>query len=193
ASRLGNGSLQINMPMSASLRGEIGPNGVPQSLSGRIVADAGSIGDADNADGRLDIDRAEFKINWDGASRILAVPFQILSGGNRITLLGQVEAPAQAPGPWLFRIGGGTVVLNASGVQSDPLILNRIAVSGQFDPIKKRFVVGQGDIGNADVGLALSGNADYSSGEVRLATGLAVTRMSADDLKRLWPVFIVPK
>ena len=193
ASRLGNGSLQINMPMSASLRGEIGPNGVPRSLSGRIVADAGSISDTDNADGRLDIDRAEFKINWDGASRILAVPFQILSGGNRITLLGQVEAPAQAPGPWLFRIGGGTVVLNAPGVQSDPLILNRIAVSGQFDPIKKRFVVGQGDVGNADVGLALSGNADYSSGEMRLATGLAVTRMSADDLKRLWPVFIVPK
>jgi len=193
AGRLGNGSVQINLPLSASLRGEIGPNGVPQSLTGRIVADAGSIGDADGADGTIDIDHAEFKVSWDGTSRVLAVPFQILSGGNRITLFGQVEAPAQAPGPWLFRIGGGSVVLNSPGTQSEPLILNRIAVAGQFDPVKKRFTVDQADLGNGGVGLALSGNMDYSSGEPRLATGLAVTRMSVDDLKRLWPVFIVPK
>ena len=193
ASRLGDGSLQINMPVSASLRGEIGPNGVPQSLTGRIVADAGSIGDADAADGRVDIDRAEFKINWDAATGLLSVPFQILSGGNRITLLGEVQAPPQTPGPWLFQIGGGTVLLNSPGIQGDPLILNRIAVTGMFDPVKKRFVVDHGDVGNADVGVALSGNADYSSGDLRLTAGLAATRMSADAMKRLWPIFIIPK
>ncbi len=193
ASRFGDGSLQINVPLSASLRGEIGPNGVPQSLTGRIVANAGSINDSDNTDGRVDIDRAEFKINWDAASRVLAVPFQILSGGNRITLLGEVEAPPQTGGPWLFRIGGGTVVLNSLAVQGDPLILNRIAVTGLFDPVKKRFVVDHGDLGNTDVGVALSGNADYSSGELRLTAGLAATRMSADAMKRLWPVFVIPK
>ncbi len=127
---------------------------MPQSLTGRIVADAGFISDADDADGRLDIDHAEFKFNWDAASRVLSVPFQIMSGGNRITLLGQVEAPAQRAGPWLFKIGGGTVVLDSPARQGDPLILNRIAVSGQFDPVKKRFVVDQGDIGNTDVGVA---------------------------------------
>jgi Protein of unknown function len=200
ASRLGDGSLQINMPLSASLRGEIGPNGVPQSLSGRIVADAGSISGDNEADGRLDIDRAEFKIDWDAASRVLSVPFQILSGGNRITLLGQVEAPASAPGPWLFKIGGGTVLLTSQNPQGsspatpgDALILNRIAVSGQFDPVKKRFVIEQGDLGNTDLGVAMSGIADYSSGELRLATGLAATRMPADALKKLWPVFVSPK
>jgi hypothetical protein len=193
ASRLGDGSLQINVPLSASLRGVIGPNGVPQSLEGQVVTGAGSIGGSNDADGQLDIDHAEFKINWDGASRMLAVPFQILSGGNRITLLGQVEAPAQAPGPWQFRIGGGTVVLNAPTEQSDPLILNRIDVNGQFDPVKKRFTIDHGDIGNTDVGVALSGNADYSAGDLHLTTGVAVTGMSTDALKRLWPVFVVPK
>ena len=193
ASRLGDGSLQINLPLSASLRGEIGPNGVPQTLTGRIVADAGSINDADDSDGRLDIDRAEFKIDWDAASRILSVPFQILSGGNRITLLGQVEAPAAAPGAWLFKIGGGTVVLAAPNGAGDPLILNRVVMSGQFDPVKKQFVIAQGDLGNTDVGVAMSGTADYSSGDLHLATGVAVTRMPADALKRLWPVFVSPK
>ena len=192
-SRFGDGSLQFNVPLSASLRGVIGPNGVPQSLTGRVIAGAGYLDDGNSADGRLDLDSAEFKINWDGGSRVLTVPFQILSGGNRITLLGQVEAPAQAPGPWQFRIGGGTVVLNAQEGQGDPLVLNDIRVSGQFDPVKKRFVVDQSEIGNGDVGVAMSGNADYSGGDVRLAAGLAATRMSADALKRLWPVFIVPK
>ena len=193
ASRLGDGTLQFNVPMSASLRGVIGPNGVPQTLTGRVAADAGYFNDGESADGRIDLDHAEFKINWDAGSRVLTVPFQILSGGNRITLLGQVEAPAQTPGPWQFRIGGGTVVLNSSTGQGDALVLNNIAVSGQFDPVKKRFVVYQSEIGNGDVGVAMSGNADYSSGELRLAAGLAATRMSADALKRLWPVFVVPK
>jgi len=192
ASRLGDGSLQIDMPLSASLHGEVGPNGVPQSLTGRIVADAGFINDANGDDGRLDIDHAEFKIDWDAASRLLSVPFHVISGGNRITLLGQVEAPAAAPGPWLFKVGGGTVVLGAPA-SGDPLILNRIAVSGQFDPVKKRFVIDQGDLGNADMGVAMSGTADYSSGDLRLAAGLAATRMSTDSLKRLWPVFVSPK
>ncbi len=193
AARLGDGSLQVSTPVSASLRGEIGPDGVPQSLSGRVVADAGSIGDDNDSDGRVSIDRAEFNVTWDAASRSLSVPFQILSGGNRITLLGQVEAPAQSPGPWQFKFGGGTVVLTAADGQGDPLIVNRIAVSGGFDPVRRRFVVDEGDIGNADLGVALSGSADYSSGDLHLAAGVAATRMPADSLKRLWPAFVAPK
>jgi len=193
ASRFGDGSLQVEMPLSASLRGVIGPNGVPQSLTGRVVVDSGYLNDSDGDDGRIDVDHAEFKINWDAESRVLTVPFQILSGGNRITLLGQVEAPAQSPGPWLFHVGGGTIVLNSPDQQGAPLVLNNIALSGQFDPVKKRFLVGQSEIGNGEVGVAMSGNLDYSTGSPRLAAGLAATRMSADALKRLWPVFIVPK
>ena len=53
ASRLGDGTLQLNVPLSASLRGVIGPNGVPQSLTGRVVADAGYLNDDEGDDGRL--------------------------------------------------------------------------------------------------------------------------------------------
>jgi hypothetical protein len=192
AFRLGDGTLEVDLPVSASLRGEIGPNGVPQGLVGRIVADGGFIGDGDSSDGRLEIDRAEFKINWDAASRMLEVPFQILSGNNRLTLLGQAEAPAQPQGSWAFKITGGSAVLNApSG--GEPLILDRIGVVGRFDSASKRLTISQGDIGNADVGVAMSGNADYSSGSLRLATGLAATRMNSEALKKLWPTFVAPK
>ena len=193
ASRVDDGTLEVDLPLSASLRGEIGPNGVPQTLAGRIVADAGSISDGDSTDGRLDIDRAEFKINWDAASRLLEVPFQILSGNNRFTLLGQMEAPAQPQGSWAFKITGGSAVLHAPSGQSEPLILNRISVAGRVDPLNRRLTISQGDVGNADLGVAMSGNADYSSGNLRLAAGVAATRMTSDALKKLWPTFVAPK
>ena len=193
ASRLDDGTHQIDLPLSASLRGEIGRNGVPQALVGRIVANAGTISDGDSSDGRIEIDRAEFKINWDAASRLLEVPFQIVSGNNRFTLLGQVEAPAQPQGSWGFKIAGGSVVLSTPAASGEPLVLNRIEVIGRFDPSSKRLTINHGDVGNADLGVAVSGNADYSNGNLRIATGLAATRMSSDALKKLWPVFVAPK
>ena len=130
-------------------------------MSGRIVAEAGFISDAHDEDGRLTIDRGEFKLDWDAANHILSVPLQILSGGNRITLIGRVDAPEEASGNWAFKIGGGTVVLTSPGASGDPLVLNRVAVSGRYDATKRRLVVDEGDIGNTDVGVALSGNLDF--------------------------------
>src|ERR1019366_7958429 len=117
---------------------EIGPDGLPQNFTGRIVADAGSIGDAADKDSLVAIDRAAVKLNGNAQSQILSVPFQILSGGNRITLLGQIEAPKETGGTWQFKIGGGTVVLNTSNAGGEPLVLNRIAVGGRYDAAKQR-------------------------------------------------------
>jgi Protein of unknown function len=193
ASRLDNGNLHIDMPLSASMSGEIGPDGLPQDFTGRIVADAGSIAESDDGKGRIPIDRAEFKLNWDAENRVLSVPFQILSGGNRITLLGQVEAPQETGGTWRFKIGGGTVVLNPFGGSSEPLVLNRIAISGHYDAAKQHLAVDEGDVGNTGVGIAMSGSLDLAGGNIRVAAGLAGTRMPLDAFKRLWPVFIQPK
>ena len=192
AARLDNPGLRIDTPLSVGMTGEIGPDGLPQTLAARIVVDAGSVGDAADDEGRIPIDRAEIKLNWDSATRVLSVPVQFLSGGNRITVLGQIEAPEAADGVWQFKVGGGTVVLGSIGSITEPLVLNRIAVSGRYDAAKKRFFIDEGDIGNTGVGIAMSGNIDFS-GNPRLAAGFAGTRMSAELLKRLWPVFIVPK
>jgi Protein of unknown function len=193
ASRFDDGKLQINMPLSASLSGEIGPDGLPQTLTGRIVADTGSFGDTADADSRISFERAEFKLQWDAEHRVLSVPFQILSGGDRMTLMSQVQVPTEAGGIWQFKVGGGTVVLKAADAASEPLVLNRIAVSGHYDAGKQRLVLDEGDIGNSGVGVAMSGNVDFSGGAAHLAAGLAGTRMPVDALKRLWPPFLSPK
>ena len=173
--------------LSATLHGEIGPDGVAAKLVRTDRRRCRFVGDAHDEDGRLALDRAEIQFNWDAANRVLSVPFQILSGGNRITLIGRVDAPEEASGNWAFKIGGGTVVLTAPGTSGDPLVLNRIAVSGRYDATKRRLVVDEGDFGNSDVGVAMSGNLDLS-GEPRLAVGVAGTRMPVDSLKRIWPV-----
>jgi len=85
-------------------------------------------------------------------------------------------------------------VLNASAPASEPLVLNRIAVSGRYDAGKQRLVVDEGDIGNSGVGVAMSGSMDFAAaGGAHLAAGIAGTRMPADALKRLWPAFVAPK
>jgi len=192
ASRLDDQSIKIDTPLSASVSGEIGPDGLPQVLSGRIVADAGFLGDA-NSDDQLAIERAEFKFNWDAGTRLLSMPLQILSGGDRFTLVARVEAPEQTSGVWSFSIGGGAIVLAGSGETSEPLVLNRIALSGRYDAAKDRLIVEEGDIGNSNVGVALSGTVDWSAGSPHLTAGFAGTRMPVDSLKRMWPVFVVPK
>ena len=191
AGRVGDGSMETNLPLSASLRGEIGADGVPQSLTGRIVADAGFFSSGD--DGRIDLDRAEIKLDWDAASRVLTMPIQIISAQNRMTLMGQLHAPDQIGGLWAFRVGGGSIVLNPSANAGDALVLNRIAVTGRYDASKKVLVIDNGDIGNGDIGVAISGKAEPANGDIRLVAGVAATKMPVESLKRLWPVFVTPK
>ena len=192
--RLDDGNVQVDGTLSASIDGEIGPDGLPQIATARLVAETGSIGYANDDDSRLTFDRAEFKLNWEAGTRLLSVPFQILSGGARITLLGQIEVPPEAGGIWSFKIGGGTIVLTTPGAASDPpLVLNRIAVSGRYDAGKQRFIMDEGDIGNTSVGVAMSGNMDFSGGAARLTAGFAGTRMPVESLKRIWPIFINPQ
>ena len=193
AARLDDGNLEANLPLSASLRGEIGPDGVPHAWpAGSSPIPASSATPTTPTAASISTMPSSSSIGMRRTAS-WSVPFQIISGGNRITLLSEVRAPEQAGGIWLFKIGGGTIVLNSPNLAGDPLVLNRIAFSGQFDPANKRFMVEGGDIGNTDVGVAMSGKADYSSGDLRLAAGVAATRMSVDALKRLWPVFVAPK
>jgi Protein of unknown function len=193
ALHLGDGNVETTLPLSASVHAEIGTDGVPRNLTGRIIAGAGYFNDVRDPSGRVQLDHAEFKFNWDFAQRLLSVPFQIVSGPNRLTLLGEVEVPSQPGAEWYFKIGGGSALLATPGDANDPLVLNRIAVTGSFDPTKKRLVVDEGDFGNADVSVFMSGNVDYSGGDLRMNAGFAGKRMSVENLKRLWPVFVDPK
>jgi Protein of unknown function len=191
ALRLKDLTYSADLPLSGELKGELGRDGLPTYFRGKIAAGAGSIIDSDTPDYPMGIDSAEMNVEWDSARRVLVAPFKIIAGANRITLLAHLEPPNDNVSDWQLGLSGGTIVLD--GIDSEPpLIFNRIAIGMRFDTDKKRVLLTQADISNGEIGIAGTGNVDYS-GEARLQLGFAGTPMTASALKRMWPALIVPE
>jgi hypothetical protein len=193
AMRIGDGQYEPDMPVSANVRADIGPDGMPQMLGGRVLMDKGFIVDTEEPLAKIAIDRAEFSLEWDAARKALMVPFQVISGGNRLTLLTRVEAPRKPGDAWEMTTTGGAVVLASAADDPAPLVLDRFVLRLRVDSHKQRIDVEQGELGNRQVSVALSGNLDYSGDEPRLALGIAGNRMPVAAMKHLWPAMIAPK
>ncbi|MBR1149157.1 DUF3971 domain-containing protein [Bradyrhizobium sp. JYMT SZCCT0428] len=191
AMRVKDLTYSANLPLSGELKGELGRDGLPTYFRGKLTAGAGHIIDSDTPDYPMAIDAAEMNVEWDSARRVLVAPFKIISGANRVTLLGHLEPPNGTTTEWQAGLSGGTIVL-AGNEGEQPLIFNRIAIGMRFDTDRKRFLLTQADISNGEIGVAGTGSVDYS-GEARLQLGFAGTPMSAAALKRMWPVLIVPE
>ena len=192
ALRLDEGNFNCDLPISATLRAELGPDSMPQLIEGRIFAGAGTVGDPSEG-GSFRIDKAEVTLDWDAMRRSLVMPFQVLAGGNRITLLSQFEAPRAEGDPWRVTLTGGSIVLASVEADQAPLVLNRILLRAKYDLARKRLELEQGEIGGPAMSLAFSGNADFAGSEPRLAGGFAGTQMTGLAAKRIWPAFIAPK
>jgi AsmA-like C-terminal region/Protein of unknown function len=180
-----------DLPLSGELKGELGRDGVPTYLRGKVTAGAGHLIDSDTPDYPMPIDSAEMSVEWDAGRRVLVAPFKVVSGANRITLLGHLEPPNGATTEWQAGLSGGTILL-AGTDNEPPLIFNRISIGMKFDTDRKRVLLTQADISNGEIGIAGTGSIDYAN-EARLQLGFAGTPMSASALKRMWPILIVPE
>jgi hypothetical protein len=193
ALRVGDGQFEPDLPVSAKIRADIGPDGMPRMVDGRILMERGHIVDLDEPLSKIMIDRAEFSLDWDSTRRALLVPFQVVAGGNRMTLFAQVDAPRESGGQWNMKVTGGTVVLAAATNDPSPIVLNRFLLRMRLDPEKQRIEIEQGEVGNMDIGLLVSGRVDLANGDPRLDIGIAGSRMSVAAMKRMWPAFMAPK
>ena len=201
AARLNLGNFDVDLPLSASVRAEISPEGIPQQVQGQLVADAGTIVDREYEKVSLNIDHADFRFNWDAQRHTLIVPFQVQSGGNQFTMRATLEAPPEQNGVWLLGVTRGDAVIDpiiiAPGASSDDegIAINRLAVRARIDTNRKRFELEQGDFSRVDtrpshnIGIAVTGSLDFAGAEPHAAFGVAGTRMPVSALKRLWPIF----
>src|SRR6478736_4693977 len=201
AARLNLGNFDVDLPLSASVRAEISPEGIPQLVQGQVVADAGTIVDREYEKVSLNIDHADFRFNWDARRHSLVVPFQVQSGGNQFTMRATLEAPPEQDGVWLLGVTRGDSVIDpiiiAPGASSDDegIAINRVAVRARIDTNRKRFEIEQGDLSRVDtrpshnLGIAVTGSLDFAGAEPHAAFGVAGTRMPVSALKRLWPIF----
>src|SRR3954449_11500725 len=191
AMRVKDLTYSAELPLSGELKGELGRDGLPTYFRGKVTAGAGNLIDSDTPDYPMPIDSAEMSVEWDAGRRVLVAPFKVVSGANRITLLGHLEPPNGATTEWQAGLSGGTILL-AGTDNEPPLIFNRIAIGMKFDTDRKRVVLTQADISNGEIGIAGTGSIDYAN-EARLQLGFAGTPMSASALKRMWPILIVPE
>ncbi|HWP26281.1 MAG TPA: DUF3971 domain-containing protein [Xanthobacteraceae bacterium] len=193
--QIGDGQFHSMLPISAEIRAEIAPNGMPQQVRGRIVA-SGYLGHQRNPDGLIPIDLADVRLDWNATRGTLQAPFQLVSGANRLTLYAELMPPLQRDGIMLLSVRGGMVVLDLMPPEREQLVLKRIAVRLRHDLAKQRIELEQADLGTDDgrnVGLAISGSLDYSRDDPHLSFGLAGVHLSVPALKRLWPPFVSPK
>jgi len=204
ALRLGEGAIETDLPLSASVRAEFTPDGTLQAARGQLIADAGFIRDPHDAAVRLPIEHADIRFAWDRRQQAIVVPFQIQSGGNQITLLARIEPMLEQSGVWSLTVDRGDPVIDpiilAAGAQADDerFALNRATLRARIDTVRRRIDVVQGDLGRTDVrpthniGVAITGSLDLSDAEPRLAFGIAGTRMPVSVMKRLWPIMVAP-
>jgi hypothetical protein len=178
--------------ISATLRAEVAPDGMPEIASGHFVMVNGALKDPSSPDTHVPIDRAEMTVDWSNAQHALAVPFQLVSGGTRFTLMARAEAPRDPAGAWTLGLSGGSVVLTPADPGDEPVLLNRIMVRGRFDPVAQRLKIEQGEASGKGVGLAMSGMLDFSTPDPRLAIGLASRKLTFAAFKQLWPPFVNP-
>src|SRR6266480_3197022 len=145
ALRLKDLTYSADLPLTGELKGELGRDGLPTYFRGKISAGAGTIIDSDTPDYPMGIDSAEMNVEWDSGRRVLVAPFKIISGPNRITLLGHLEPPNDSIPEWQLGFSGGTILL--AGIDNEPpLIFNRIAIGLRFDTDKRRVLLTQADI-----------------------------------------------
>ena len=127
AMRLNEGGIDADLPLSASIRADILPDGTPQVVQGQLYRERRHHCRSRRSRTRdVDIDHAEFRFNWDARRRSLIVPFQMQSGGNQFTLRATLEAPADQSTAWLLTVMRGDPVI-------DPVILAAgVARSGRL-------------------------------------------------------------
>ena len=192
AMRVDGGQIETDAQISAMLRAEFAQDGTPQFASGRILVGPGSFVDVGDPEAMITIDRAEMQLDWNAARRILAMPFQVVSGATRINFMAQAEAPPDFNGSWGVNLSSSSVVLAPTSPNEEPLVLNRILVRSRIDPVARRLNIDQAEVAGKGVGVAMSGNLDYSGSDPRLNIGMAARKLPLAAFKQMWPAFVTP-
>src|SRR5207245_2715891 len=107
-----------------------------------------------------------------------------------VMLAMRVEGPYEPDLPLSGRIRAD---IGPDGIPQ--MLAGRLVADNGFliAPDKQRIDVLQGDIGNMDVGVAISGNLDFSTPDPRLTLGVAANRMTVAALRKIWPFCVTPK
>ena len=134
ALRMADSKLRSDTLVSASIDSDIAPDGTPQTLSGSIFAQGGSIGNPDEPGHHIPITSAEFGLDWDIARRTLRMPFKVTAGAARFTLRSEFAAPRFPAAPGCLRSAADGSCSIRWRPRTNRLVLKRVVMRGNIDP-----------------------------------------------------------
>ena len=70
AARLGDGTIESNLPLSASLRADFASDGSVKQARGQILASGGEIHDTRDPSSKVTVEHADIRFTWDGAHAV---------------------------------------------------------------------------------------------------------------------------
>jgi len=123
ALRLNESDLEVELPLSASVRAEISSDARCNGCRDRWSPMRHRHRSRRRTDQCEDRSRRH-PLQLDARQRALVIPFQVQAGGNQFTLRAALEAPADQSGVWLFSMARGDPVI-------DPIILSSAGKSDE--------------------------------------------------------------
>ncbi len=141
------------------------------------------------------VDGGLVTINYDGAARRFTLaPSTIVSGKSRVTLVGEMtsETGSEGAAVWPFKIRAREGTLAAEDFRLPSMPLESASAEGVVIPSTGIIKLNSAAVRAGGAGGRLSGEVTASLGAISARFEGALTPMTADTLKTLWPKVLAP-
>ncbi|MDQ2065389.1 DUF3971 domain-containing protein [Xinfangfangia sp. CPCC 101601] len=192
----------LDAPISGRMIGELGPEGRLKGFEGALSLGAGEMRPAPDA-APVAFDRAGLALRYDpeqqrvtlGSLRVESASLRLRARGSaelqdgtgNLARVGQM--PAQVVGQLIF----SEVMVDPEGLFAEPVRFDTGALSMRVSLDPFRAEIGQLSLGKGEGQLRLTGDLAAGKGGWSGAVDVALDRIDADRLMKLWPVAVVPK
>ena len=198
------GALSVfDLPVSANYTGKVLDDGTVVSASLAASVGAGHLRPAHAAETGILVDEGSLRLNYDRQSHTVTVePSQFLSGNTRINLAGRIvgiqpqeadeDQSGAAPALWRFAFEGRDILLGSPDLRQQPLPVERMAVSGQYDLASGELQVEKGEVLSGEGNVSLTASVRPAEGSPQIEVRADLTPMSIRAFKMVWPSFAAP-
>lgn len=185
-------------PLSANLRGLVGPDGALRSFAGAIEVGSGAIrpdGGArpvpfDGAKAYISYDPAAGRIEFSDVSATLPEARFRASGK---ALLRGIDPTSGLPSNMVMQFALSEIELDPAGELAEPARFQRGALDLRLTPSPFRMELGQLSLSGEGTTFQASGDFRAGTEGWEVALDLALDRIAHDRLLALWPLRVVPK
>ena len=192
----------LEAPISGRMLGELDADGNLDGFEAQLSLGAGAVRPSADAQ-PVPFERAEMALRYDPArQRITLGSLRLESASLRLRARGSAElqdgtggivAPGQVPQAVVAQLAFSDVMVDPDGVFAEPVRFDTGALDFRIAINPFQLEIGVLSLGTGEDQLRLSGNISAAAGGWTGGLDVALGRIDAERLVKLWPVSVVPK